>query len=133
LVSYIDVTSANVYPPLNTERPLVAISAPVTAGNQVKVDFTITLYGTAIDLYLFNSYIRLYRDGVRLMDRDLRYSGTVANSGGSNISYIVSQTYVDTAPATTTSTYEVRVIIQYVSNVTFMSSGYYNNISLLII
>ena len=131
MVSNVYNVETTLYPPLNSEIPVALISAPVTAGNQVKVDYTINLGGNMSDLYYFAVEIRLYRDGTRLINRLFRQTGTV--QGSTDCNYIITQNYVDTAPVTTTSTYEVRVITQYVENVTILVSVYNNNINLLII
>ena len=121
------------YPPLDTEVTIATVSAEVTAGNQVKVGYTFFLDCAAVELYHFVVNIRLYRDGIQIFSRDFRDSGNVGPGTGFNLSHNISHTFVDTAPVTTTSTYEVRVITELAFSIDVMSSGRDNSIDLLII
>ena len=89
-------------------------SIGVTAGQNVKVDYGFGLNSVTTANYTINAEFRLYRDGVLI---DTRGLDRVAAAAGTQ-RYPIANTYVDTAVATGTSTYEVRVIVITGTNVT---------------
>ncbi|MCA1036813.1 collagen-like protein, partial [Bacillus infantis] len=97
-----------------TETPVISVSTPVTAGQNVKIDYTLAIEANANNNNTLNTLIRLYRDGDLIVTRGL--NRTLTSAGIQR--FIVANTYIDTAPNTTTSTYELRVINTVATNVT---------------
>jgi hypothetical protein len=116
-----------IYPPANTEVSVATVSSAVTAGARVKVDSAVNLSYITTANYVLAASSRLYRNGVLIDTRDLNRSG----SGAGTQTFTLPDTYVDTAPATTTNTYEIRVITTTATNVTSGSASG-RNINLLI-
>jgi hypothetical protein len=109
-----NVASLDTVPPLNTEVSVATVSNAVTEGNDVKVDYSLSLlYVTTAD-YQIAAETRLYRDGTLLETREFNRSGSTAGTH----TFAMLGTLVDTAPVTTTSTYEIRVITTTATNVT---------------
>ncbi|WP_330512842.1 SH3 domain-containing protein [Lacrimispora algidixylanolytica] len=114
-------------PSLDTEVAVANVSNAVIAGNEVKVDYSLNLsYVTTAD-YEIAAETRLYRDGTLLETREFNQSGSTAGTH----TFAMLGTYVDIAPATTTSTYEIRIITTTAINVTSVSAVS-RNINLLI-
>lgn len=94
------------------------MSVPVTTGDELKIDSVISVESitTANSVQVFET--RLYRDGTLINTRTLERSISAAGTQ----TFQIPNTYVDTAVATTTSTYEVRVIFTTATNVTSASA-----------
>jgi hypothetical protein len=116
-----------VYPPLNTEVSVSTVSAALVLNNRVKVDSANSLSYATTANYSLSAESRLYRNGVLIESRPLNRSG----SGAGTQSFTLSDTFVDTAPATATTTYEIRVITTAATNVTSGTASV-RNINLLI-
>ena len=89
-------------------------SIGVTSGQQIKVDYAFGLNSVTTANYTLDAEFRLYRDGVLIATRGLDRVGASAGTQR----YPIANTYVDTAVATGTSTYDVRVIITTATNIT---------------
>ena len=90
------------------------VTNAVTAGNDVKVDYSLSLSYITTANYEIAAETRLYRDGTLLETREFNQSGSTAGTH----TFAMLGTLVDTAPLTTTSTYEIRVITTTANNVT---------------
>jgi hypothetical protein len=86
----------------------------VITGNLLKVDYALSYEGVFTSNWSVTAEFRLYRDGTLITTRTLNRSGSPAGTNR----FPVANTYVDTAPATTSSTYELRVITTAASNLT---------------
>lgn len=109
-----------VFPPLATEVPIVSVTQAVTAGQNLKIDYSyaIDFVVTASWSFVFES--RLYRDGTLINTRTFNRSGTTAG----NQRFPLSNTFVDTVPATSAaSTYQVRVIVTAATSLTSGATG----------
>ena len=83
-------------------------------GNDVKIDYGIDLQNVTTSPYSYTAELRIYRDATLIFTRTSSFNGSVAGT----FDIAIGDTYVDTAPATTTSTYELRVIYTAASNIT---------------
>lgn len=106
--------SLGVSPPTNTEVIIASVSVPVVTGDDLKVDFAVSYDILTTANFSFTVESRVYRDGTLINTRTINRSGSSAGTQR----FPVSNTYVDTAVATTTSTYQVRAIVTAASNVT---------------
>ncbi|WP_242980113.1 hypothetical protein [Hungatella xylanolytica] len=96
---------------------VASTTASVITDNNVKVDYGIDLQNVTTADYSYTAELRLYRDGTLIDTRTSSFSGSVAATQNTAIA----NTYVDTAPATTTSTYQLRVIYTAATNITSAS------------
>ncbi|MZL08806.1 collagen-like protein, partial [Clostridium beijerinckii] len=103
-----------VYPPINTEVSVVAVSVPTTAGENIKIDYALAVESvtTANSTETFEA--RLYRDGTLITTRIIER--TIVSAATQRFS--ISNTFVDTAVITGATTYDVRVIYTTATNVT---------------
>jgi hypothetical protein len=106
--------SITVSPPTSTEVTIASTSIAVVVGNRLKIDFAVSYDIVTTANYNFTCESRLYRDGVLINTRTINRIGTQAGTQR----FPVSNTYIDTAVATTTSTYQIRGIITAATNVT---------------
>jgi hypothetical protein len=97
-----------------TEAIIASISVPVTIGDNVKIDHGEGFEIVVSAAWTITAEFRIFRDGVLIHTRTLNRSGTPPATQR----FVVADTYVDTAPATTTSTYELRAIITAATAVT---------------
>ena len=102
------------FPPLNTEVVVNTLAVPVVIGQNVKIDQAISVEAITTANSDLTFIVRLYRDGVLINARTVQR--TVSTAGTQR--FPVANTFVDTAIATTTSAYEVRVIFTTANNVT---------------
>ena len=96
---------------------MISNSVAATAGDNLKIDYSL---GTEVDTtanYTFTCEYRLYRSGTLINTRVL--NRTQSSAGTQR--FMVSNTYVDTALLTTTYLYELRVIVIGATNVTSAS------------
>ncbi|WP_143755320.1 collagen-like triple helix repeat-containing protein, partial [Clostridium beijerinckii] len=99
---------------IGTETTLVSTNVSTTSGQNIKVDYSVGVQ-VANSANAFISYqIRLYRNGTLITSSEL--DRTV--SGAGTQLFPTSATYVDTAPTTGTTTYEVRLVFLSATNVT---------------
>jgi hypothetical protein len=94
------------------------LNVPTTIGQNVKVDYAVSvdLVTTANSSFTFQT--RLYRNGILIDTRSVQRSVTTAGISR----FPVSSTNVNTAVITGTSTYEVRIIFTAAANVTSASA-----------
>ncbi len=104
----------SIYPPVNTEVTTNTLNVPVTTGQNVKIDFSISPEFVTSANWSITYIFRLYRNGVLINARTTNRSQNT--SGTFRIPF--STTYVDTAVATTTNVYEERVIVTVDTNLT---------------
>lgn len=78
----------------------------VTTGNLLKIDYVLSYEGVFTANWAVTIEFRLYRDGTLITTRTLNRTGSTAATNR----FPVGNTYVDTAPATASSTYDLRVI-----------------------
>jgi hypothetical protein len=64
--------------------------------------------------YTYEAELRIYRDATLIFTRTSSFNGSIAGT----FDVAIGDTYVDTAVATTTSTYELRVEYTVATNVT---------------
>ena len=93
--------------------PIITALVPVTTADNIKTDYSTVLSADVANDYSFSCDFRLYRDGTLIqtctLDRTEESAGTQ--------SWFIADTFVDTALATITSTYEVRAIFTSATNV----------------
>jgi hypothetical protein len=106
--------SIAVAPPLNTEVTVASITLNVISGNLLKIDYALAYEAIFSANWTVSVEFRLYRDGTLITVRTLFRIGSQAGTNR----FPVANTYVDTAPATTSSTYQLRVITTAASNLT---------------
>jgi hypothetical protein len=116
----------SVSPPTNTEVIIASTTIPVTTGDELKIDFAVSYDVVTTANFSFTIESRLYRDGTLISTRTLNRNGSQAGTQR----FPVSNTYVDTAVATTTSTYQIRAIVTAASNVT-STTGVNRNINII--
>ncbi|QJW47282.1 hypothetical protein HA075_16715 [bacterium BFN5] len=105
---YTDISgSIGVYPPGSTEVTVITLALPVLIGEAIKIDYALSFAFDNIANASFDAELRLYRDGTLI---DSRILNLIAPSAGSQ-NYPICNTQVDIAPATGTSTYEIRTIV----------------------
>ncbi len=110
----------SIFPPLVTEVMVASVNQSVVAGQELKIDYALTIDAVVTSNWSTTFELRLYRDVTLLETRT--YNTSQATSGTQSIP--LSNTYVDTAPATTASTtYQLRVIATAATNVSSMSTG----------
>jgi hypothetical protein len=105
--------------PLSTEVTVADLIVPVTAGNFIKLDyaFSVEMATTANNTWTLET--RLYRGSTLINTK--RYQEN--NDALGTFRFTCSNTYVDSAFATATSTYQVRVIVTSATNVTSTSAS----------
>jgi hypothetical protein len=86
----------------------------VTIGDNVKIDHGESLAVVVTAGWSLTAEFRIYRDGINVHTRTVNRVGQTAGTQR----FAVGDTYVDTAPATTTSSYQLRIIITAGTNVT---------------
>ncbi len=106
------------FPPLSTEVSIVSVNSSVEAGNEIKLDYSLTNKFIANANWSITNEIRIYRGATLIHTQIFADQGSVAGT----YDQPVAGTYVDTAPATTTSTYEVRIITTAATNITSSSA-----------
>lgn len=111
--------SVAVFPPMFTETTVTSVSTSVSAGDNLKVDYSLENEFTVTANWGITTEFRLYRDGTLINSKMYSFNG--ASAGTQRIP--VAGTFVDTAPSTTTATYEVRVIITTATNITSVTSA----------
>ncbi|OOM63723.1 hypothetical protein CLBCK_08580 [Clostridium beijerinckii] len=103
-----------VYPPINSEVSVVTLGVPTTAGENIKIDYALAIENATTANSTQTLEIRLYRDGTlittRIVERTIAAAGTQR--------FVISNTFVDTAAITGTTTYDVRVIYTAAANIT---------------
>ena len=87
---------------------------PVTSGQDILINYALALetVATANNNVIFQ--VRLYRDGTLLQTRIFNRNAQLAGTQR----FPLSDTYVDTVPATTTLTYTVRIAVTTASSIT---------------
>ncbi|GIN34025.1 MULTISPECIES: collagen-like triple helix repeat-containing protein [Bacillus subtilis group] len=101
--------------PLNTEVIVATVAnVPVTSGQDILINYALALetVATANNNVIFQ--VRLYRDGTLLQTRIFNRNAQLAGTQR----FPLSDTYVDTVPATTTLTYTVRIAVTTASSIT---------------
>jgi hypothetical protein len=94
------------FPPIGTEITVIDLAAPVTAGQNVKLDYALSFEANAAANSSFTFETRLYRDATLINSRTY-----IDTTPAGTFRITCSDTYVDTAPANATSNYSVRVIV----------------------
>jgi hypothetical protein len=113
LAYYNNSGSIDVFPPLSMETTVATVTSAVTIGDDVKIDYSLELQPIVTANNSFIAEIRLYRDTTLINTKTVM----TMNSSGGTLGIPVAGTYVDTAVSTTTSTYEVRVIVTAATNI----------------
>ncbi|WP_143323948.1 collagen-like protein, partial [Clostridium sp. BL-8] len=103
---------------LGTETSVVSTNVSTTSGQNVKVDFSVGVQVITAANSTIVFQLRLYSNGtlvaMREVDRVITSAGTQR--------FPVSNTYVDTATTTGTTTYDVRLVFLTATNVTSASA-----------
>ena len=95
----------------------------MVAGQNLKIDYAYAVDFVVTANWAFTFESRLYRDGNLINTRTMNRSAATAGTQR----FPLSNTYVDTAPATSAaSTYSVKVIVTATTSVTSAATG--NNI-----
>ncbi|MGV3465179.1 MAG: hypothetical protein ACO1OT_07795, partial [Heyndrickxia sp.] len=115
-----NTSSIAVYPPLNTEVTVASTTTNTIANQNIKVDYALTLELTTNANNSFTVQVRLYRNTTLLQTRFLIRNQPTAGTAR----FPIADTYVDTAPTTGPTTYQLRVFTSVATNVT---SGNANN------
>ena len=84
---------------------VASVTAGVTAGDNIKVDYALGYEADFSGAWGVTAEFSLYRDDTQISTRTLQQSGSQAETAD----FPIADTYVDTAPGTTTSTYDLRV------------------------
>ncbi|OOM62174.1 hypothetical protein CLBEIC_39570 [Clostridium beijerinckii] len=103
-----------VYPPLNTEVSVVTLGVPTIVGENIKIDYALAIENVTTANSTQTLEIRLYRDGTLITTRIIER--TIASAGTQR--FPISNTFVDTAVVTGTTTYDIRVIYTTATNIT---------------
>jgi hypothetical protein len=96
------------------ETTVATISAPVTVGQEIKIDHALGIETVVTSNWSINLHLRIYRDSTLIHTRSFNRTATTAGTQR----FDFADTYVDTAPAEVTSTYDLRVIFTTATNVT---------------
>ncbi|MBB2482064.1 hypothetical protein H5P36_17975 [Bacillus sp. APMAM] len=104
----------SIYPPLDTEVTVASLTTNVISGENIKIDYSLSVeeVNTANSQITFE--VRLYRDTTFLHTRIFQRHIDTASTQR----FPLADTYVDTAITTGTVTYTVRVIYTTANNVT---------------
>ncbi|MFF2586253.1 collagen-like protein, partial [Peribacillus sp. NPDC058075] len=101
-----------------TETTVVTMNVPTTVGQNIKVDYAVSIDVVTTANSSFTFQTRLYRNGTLLDTRAVQRS--VSSAGTSR--FPVASTNVNTAAITGTTTYEIRIAYTAASNVTSSSA-----------
>ncbi|MEC1072087.1 hypothetical protein P9D22_28465, partial [Priestia megaterium] len=103
-----------IFPPLNTEVTVASVTQNVLINQRLKIDYALAVEIITTANWSFVLEMRLYRNttliDTRTLNSNSQQSGTYR--------FPLANTQVDIAPATTTSTYSLRLIVTSASNVT---------------
>ncbi|MGG4401550.1 collagen-like triple helix repeat-containing protein, partial [Paenibacillus amylolyticus] len=104
--------------PLTGETTIQTLNVPVVAGQRVKIDNSTQVAVVVGSNWSIAYNVNLRRNGVLINQLQLSRTG---NASGT-LRFLSSNTYVDTAPATTTNVYTVSIEFTTTSNVTSASA-----------
>jgi hypothetical protein len=99
--------------PVTTEVTVLSLNVPVTVGENIKIDYALSLNAVTSANWEFDCEVRLYRDSTLINTRTILR--TASQSGTQR--FPLADTQVDTAVATGTSTYSLRTFITVATNV----------------
>lgn len=102
----------------STETTIGSLNVPTTIGQNIKVDFAISVDVVTTANSNFTFQVRTYRNGTLLDTRTVQRNVNVAITSR----FPIASTNVNTAATTGTTTYEVRIIFTSVSNVSSASA-----------
>ncbi|MGM9954937.1 MAG: hypothetical protein ACI35J_03635, partial [Peribacillus sp.] len=111
---FTEVLGPIVLPITGVETTVATLNVPTTIGQNVKVDYAVSVDVTSTANSIFTFQTRLYRNGVLIDTRSVQRSENNATTSR----LPVSSTNGNTAVITGTSTYEVRIAFTAASNVT---------------
>jgi hypothetical protein len=109
--------------PVTTEIPIISLPVTVTAGEDVKVDYSLSIEVVATANWSINVQNRLYRDSTLIDTRIFNRSATTAGTQR----FPIASTQVDTAVATGTSIYSILTFVTTANSVTAATA---NNIDI---
>ncbi|ADM38070.1 GXT repeat-containing collagen-like protein [Bacillus spizizenii str. W23] len=102
----------------NTETTVGTLNVPTNNGENIKVDFSISVDVVTTANSNFTFQIRMYRNGVLIDTRTVQRNINAALTSR----FPVASTNVNTAVVTGTTTYEIRIIFMNASNVSSASA-----------
>ncbi|MCY8131229.1 collagen-like protein, partial [Bacillus spizizenii] len=102
----------------NTETTVGTLNVPTNNGENIKVDFSISVDVVTTANSNFTFQIRMYRNGVLIDTRTVQRNINAALTSR----FPVASTNVNTAVVTGTTSYEIRIIFMNASNVSSASA-----------
>ncbi|MED3977174.1 NTTRR-F1 domain [Priestia megaterium] len=106
--------SISIFPPLNTEVIVASITQNVLINQQLKIDYALAVEIVATANWSILFEMRLYRDTTLIDTRIFNRSSTQAGTQR----FPLASTQVNVVPATTTSTYSLRIIVTEATAIT---------------
>jgi hypothetical protein len=116
LAFFEDPGSISISPPLplNTEVTVASVTQNVLINQQLKIDYALAVEIVATANWSIQFEMRLYRDTTLIDTRIFNRSSSQAGTQR----FPLASTQVNVVPATTTSTYSLRIIVIAASNIT---------------